>query len=85
MESDMLNTLEFGGVNTVIMDGVRFGAAYRYFDGVSVMSGYAVMSDGGEESPAKDLFDDRTGFTLAFKHGGNIYALCGGGIVDILN
>lgn len=85
MEIDLLNTLEFGGVNTVIMDGVRFGAAYRYFDGVSVMSGYAVMSDSGEESPSKELFDDRTGFTLAFKHGGTIYALCGGGIVDILN
>lgn len=85
MDIDQLNTLEFGGVNTVIMDGVRFGAAYRYFDGVSVMSGYAVMSDNGEESPSKELFDDRTGFTLAFKHGGTIYALCGGGIVDILN
>lgn len=85
MDIDLLNTLEFGGVNTVIMDGVRFGAAYRYFDGVSVMSGYAVMSDSGEESPSKELFDDRTGFTLAFKHGGTIYALCGGGIVDILN
>lgn len=85
MEPDLLSTLEFGSVNTVIMDGVRFGAAYRYFDGVSVMSGYAVMSDSGEESPSKELFDDRTGFTLAFKHGGTIYALCGGGIVDILN
>lgn len=85
MDTELLNTLEFGGVNTVIMDGIRFGAAYRYFDGVSVMSGYAVMSDSGEELPAKELFDDRTGFTLAFKHGGTIYALCGGGIVDILN
>lgn len=85
MDAELLSTLEFGGVNTVIMDGVRFGAAYRYFDGVSVMSGYAVMSDSGEESPAKELFDDRTGFTLAFKHGGTIYAQCGGGIVDILN
>jgi len=85
MDASLLETLEFGGVNTVIMDGVRFGVAYRYFDGVSVMSGYAVMSDSGEETPTKELFDDRTGFTLAFKHGGNIYAQCGGGIVDILN
>ncbi len=85
MDTSLLETLEFGGVNTVIMDGVRFGVAYRYFDGVSVMSGYAVMSDSGEETPTKELFDDRTGFTLAFKHGGNIYAQCGGGIVDILN
>lgn len=85
MDAELLNTLEFAGINTVIMDGVRFGAAYRYFDGVSVMSGYAVMSDSGEEYPVKELFDDRTGFTLAFKHGGNIYALSGGGIVDILN
>lgn len=85
LSPELLSTLEFGGVNTVIADGVRFGAGYRYFDGVSVMSEYAVMEDSGQVCPTKELFDDRTGFTLAFKHGGNIYAQCGGGIVDILN
>ncbi len=82
---ELLSTLEFGGINTVIADGVRFGAGYRYFDGVSVISEYAVMEDSGQVHPIKELFDDRTGFTLAFKHNGNIYAQCGGGIVDILN
>lgn len=85
LSPELLSTLEFGGVNTVIADGVRFGAGYRYFDGVSVMSEYAVMEDSGQISSTNELFDDRTGFTLAFKHGGNIYAQCGGGIVDILN
>lgn len=82
---ELLSTLEFGGINTVIADGVRFGAGYRYFDGVSVISEYAVMEDSGQVYPVKELFDDRTGFMLAFKHNGNIYAQCGGGIVDILN
>lgn len=85
LDPELLSTLEFGGINTVIADGVRFGAGYRYFDGVSVMSEYAVMEDSGQVYPVKELFDDRTGFTLAFKHNGNIYAQCGGGIVDILN
>ncbi|MBD5383885.1 MAG: hypothetical protein HDR72_02655 [Ruminococcaceae bacterium] len=85
LSPELLNTLEFGGINTVIADGVRFGAGYRYFDGVSVMSEYAVMEDSGQVSSTKELFDDRTGFTLAFKHNGNIYAQCGGGIVDMLN
>ena len=84
LSPELLSTLDFGGVNTVIADGVRFGAGYRYFDGVSVMSEYAVMEDSGQTS-SKELFDDRTGFTLAFKHNGNIYAQCGGGIIDILN
>lgn len=82
---ELLSTLEFGGINTVIADGVRFGTGYRYFDGVSVISEYAVMEDSGQVYPVKELFDDRTGFTLAFKNNGNIYARCGGGIVDILN
>lgn len=85
LDPELLSTLEFGGINTVIADGVRFGAGYRYFDGVSVMSEYAVMEDSGQVYPVKELFDDRTGFTLAFKHNGNIYAQCGGGIVDMLN
>ncbi len=85
LSPELLGSLEFGGTNTVIVDGVRFGAGYRYFDGVSIISEYAVMEDSGQVYPVKQLYDDRTGFTLAFKHGGNIYAQCGGGILDILN
>lgn len=85
LSPELLGSLEFGGTNTVIVDGVRFGAGYRYFDGVSIISEYAVMEDSGKVYPVKQLYDDRTGFTLAFKQGGNIFAQCGGGIVDILN
>lgn len=85
MKPELLETLEFGGVNTVIADGVRFGAAYRYFDGVSVMSGFAIMEENGQIYPVEEQYDDRTGYTLAFKHGGSVYARCEKGIVDILN
>ena len=85
LSPELLGSLEFGGINTAIVDGVRFGAGYRYFDGVSIISEYAVMEDSGKAYPVKQLYDDRTGFTLAFKHNGNIYAQCGGGILDILN
>lgn len=85
LSQERLDTLEFGGSNTVIADGVRFGAAYRYFDGVSVISEFAVADESGQTNAVKELYDDRAGYTLAFKHGGNVYAVCGGGIVDVLN
>ncbi|MDE7361495.1 MAG: hypothetical protein K2N38_06125 [Oscillospiraceae bacterium] len=85
MQPELLATLEFSGVNTVIADGVRFGAAYRYFDGVSIMSGFAIMDESGQVYPVEELYDDRTGYTLAFKNGGNVYAQCEKGIVSILN
>lgn len=84
LPTEYLATLQFGGTNTVIADGVRFGAAYRYFDGVSVMSGFAIMEENGQMIPVEEQYDDRTGYTLAFKHGGNVYAQCDKGIVDIL-
>lgn len=85
LQPEYLATLQFGGANTVIADGVRFGAAYRYFDGVSVMSGFAMMEENGQAIPVEELYDDRTGYTIAFKHGGNVYAQCEKGIVSILN
>lgn len=83
LSAEESSTLKFGGVDAVVLDGERCGASFSYFDGVSVISNYAVMSAGKLETSVKELFDDKTGFTLAFKSGGDIYALCGNGIADV--
>lgn len=83
LSAEELSTLKFGGVDAIVLDGERCGASFSYFDGVSVISDYAVMSSGKLETSVKELFDDKTGFTLAFKSGGDIYALCGNGIADV--
>lgn len=82
LSAEELSTLKFGGTDTVVLDGTRCGAAFSYFDGVSVISDYAVMSAESRKTTVKELFDDKTGFTLAFKSGGGIYAVCGNGTVD---
>lgn len=84
LSAEELNSLRFGGIDTIVLDGERCGAAFSYFDGVSVISDYAVMSSGRLETYVEELFDDKTGFTLAFKGGGKIYAVCGNGITDVL-
>jgi len=58
-----LSTFSFGGANTIVIDGAdRCGAAYRWFDGVSVVDEFAEL---GKSRSAKTLYDDRTGYTAA--------------------
>ena len=79
LSDDELETLVLCGGNTVCADGGRFGMAYSYFDGVSVVSEYAVF---GTENGTKTLFDDKTGFTAAFAENGRIYAVYSGGVCE---
>lgn len=52
-----------GGGNTFYIESAeRCAAAYTYFDGVSVVSEFALF---GKSNTAHTLFDDKTGFTSA--------------------
>lgn len=63
LSADELSTLSFCGTNTIVIDGAdRCGAAYRWFDGVSVVDEFAEL---GRARSTKTLYDDRTGFTAA--------------------
>lgn len=77
--ADAAPTLEIGSADTFYSaDGV-YGAAYSWFDGVSVVSEYAVFgNDNGEVT----LFDDKTGFTAAFRRDGKLCLVYGGGKIS---
>ncbi len=67
-----LKTLVLKGAETTAFADGSCGAAYEYFDGVSVVSQYVVF---GKKQGEKTLYDDKTGFTRAFAAGGKIYAI----------
>lgn len=80
LTEEQIKTLVCGTVNAMAVTADRCGAAYSYFDGVSVISEYVTLSDASE---AATLFDDKTGFEYAFVAGGRIYAVCSKGAVDV--
>ncbi len=73
-------TLVCGTANAMITRPDCCGAAYSYFDGVSVISEYVTLSDASETAT---LFDDKTGFEYAFAMDGKVYAVCSKGAVDV--
>lgn len=68
-----------GDPRTAIIDGMRSGVAFSYFDGVSVVSEYVVFAD-GEQPKTVTVYDDKTGFTAAFADGNKIGAVCSEGV-----
>lgn len=74
-----LTTAKLGAPKTAVIDGAVSGVAYSYFDGVSVISEYVVFSD-SEQPKTVSVFDDKTGFTAAFKDGSAVNAVCAGGV-----
>ena len=69
---DELKTLVLKGAETTAFADDSCGAAFEYFDGVSVVSQYVIF---GKNEGIKTLYDDKTGFTRAFSSGGKIYAV----------
>lgn len=78
LPSEQLADVKFGGAETAVVNGTQSGASYSYFDGVSVVSGYAVFANGSTGDIS--VFDDKTGFTAAFVDGGVIKAVCSEGV-----
>ena len=79
LNAAQLTTAKLGGPKTAVIDGSKSGVAYSYFDGVSVVSEYAVFAD-GEQPKTVSVFDDKTGFIVAFKNGNVINAVCAEGV-----
>ncbi len=63
-----------GGNTLYIGSAERCGAAYTYFDGVSVISEYTLF---GKSNTAHTLFDDKTGFTSAAIIGEELHLIYG--------
>ncbi len=83
LNGEQRGTLKFGGTASMVAEEGLCGAAYSYFDGVSVISEYVLLG-----SPVKRnmLYDDKTGFDMAFisdPADGRIYAHCANGLVEI--
>ena len=79
LENAQSESIKFGDPRAVVIDGQRSGAAFSYFDGVSVISEYVVFENGKDPIFAT-VFDDKTGFTAAFTNNGEINAVCADGI-----
>lgn len=80
LSADQRKTLACGDKNTMVIGSDRAGAAYKYFDGVSVISEYVTL---GTEYEAATLYDDKTGFEYAFEIDGKLRAVCSKGAVDV--
>ena len=78
LPAEQLSTVKFGDLGAVLMIGAKSGAAFSYFDGVSVVSEYAVFENGVTPQTVS-VYDDKTGFTAAFEQNGKITAVCGEG------
>ncbi len=63
-----------GGNTLLFADETLCGAAYTYFDGVSMISEYAVF---GKTNTAFTLFDDKDGFTAAVETDGTVHLVYG--------
>lgn len=79
LTAEQLATARLGDPKTAVINGSKSGVAYSYFDGVSVISEYAVFAD-GEQPNIVTVFDDKTGFTAAFKDGNAVNAICAEGV-----
>lgn len=82
LPDEQVRTLVCGTANAMIARRDCCGAAYSYFDGVSVISEFVTLSDASETAT---LFDDKTGFEYAFEaqSGGKVYAVCSKGAIDV--
>lgn len=83
LTGEQRGTLKFGGAAAIAVSDKACGAAYSFFDGVSVVSEYVML---GDIPKRVTLYDDKKGFRLAFTASsseGVIYADCGRGLIEI--
>ncbi len=75
-----LSTLELGGAEAAAFGDGVCAFAFRYFDGVSVVSKCVMF---GKNSSERTLYDDRTGYTAVFNLGGKIFAVSSKGLETV--
>ena len=70
-----LESFTFSGANTTVVNGTECcGAAYSWFDGVSVVSEFSEM---GRSRSVRTLYDDPDGFTAAAYTNDGLVLICG--------
>lgn len=75
-----LESFRFSGTNCFVINGTDCsGAAYRYFDGVSVVDEFAEL---GRSRSLHTLYDDKTGYTGAAVVDGSLKLLSGDKILN---
>lgn len=75
LSAEELSSFSFGGANTFVVNGTECsGAAYSWFDGVSVVSEFAEM---GKTRSVYTLYDDPDGYTAAVNANGELTLICG--------
>lgn len=75
-----LDSFRFSGTNCFVINGTDCsGAAYRYFDGVSVVDEFAEL---GRSRSLHTLYDDKTGYTGAAVVDGSLKLLSGDKILN---
>lgn len=77
LSSAELETLNFCGANTTVIDGTDCcGMAYRWFDGVSVVDEFAEL---GRSRSLHTMYDDNTGFRAAASTADGLVLISGSG------
>ncbi len=75
LTAEELKSFSFCGANTAVVNGAELcGAAYRWFDGVSVVDEFAEL---GKSRSVRTLYDDPNGFTAAAFTDDGLILLCG--------
>lgn len=78
LTGEQRGTLKLGKAAAIVADESACGAAYSYFDGVSVISEFVLLGD----TPKRVmLYDDKKGIDIAFSADGKVFANCGKGLV----
>ncbi len=75
-----LSTLEVGGAETAAFSEGVCAFAFRYFDGVSIVSQCVMF---GKNNSERTLYDDRTGYTAVFNLDGSIFAVSSKGLETV--
>lgn len=80
LTGEQRGTLKLGKAAAIVADESACGAAYSYFDGVSVISEFVLLGD----TPKRVmLYDDKKGIDLAFATDGKVFANCAKGLVGV--
>lgn len=75
LSAEELKSFRFSGANTFVVNGTECsGAAYSWFDGVSVVSEFAEM---GKSRSVHTLYDDPDGYTAAACTSSGLTLICG--------
>lgn len=80
LSGEQRGSLNIAGAESIVAGNSLTGAAYSYFDGVSVIWEFVLL---GEAPKRVMLYDDKMGVTMAFAVNDKVYIQCAKGLVEI--